>query len=63
MSAGGKGSKRRRSQVSYDQFSTNWDTIFGKKHQQIEIMKACCQESKCCGCDCDPSNCCCQKYE
>lgn len=64
MSVGGKGSKRRRSQVSYHQFSTNWDTIFGKKQDQYsEVQKQCCQENKCCNCNCDPSTCCCQKYE
>ena len=31
MSDGGKGSKARPFGVVYDKYSSNWDTIFGKK--------------------------------
>ncbi len=31
--AGGKGSGKRPSQVSKEQFANNWDTIFSKKKE------------------------------
>lgn len=39
MSDGGKGSKPRPFSVTQDQFSQNWDSIFGKKHEKDDTTK------------------------
>lgn len=37
MSDGGKGDKRRRSEVSQEVIDQNWDRIFGKRDQEILV--------------------------
>ena len=33
----GKGSKQRPMNIQYDLFESNWDRVFGKKQEQLEL--------------------------
>ena len=47
----GKGSKQRPTQISKDNFSSNWDVIFGKK-KEVEKYNECPQPCN----DCQKNN-------
>lgn len=46
-SESGKGDKQRPSEVTEDQFSNNWERIFGAKKKAGEVCKVCHGEGGC----------------